>query len=719
MRVRRTSLTAAVGITVLLTWPGSPAQAVGPIAACSLVGDTISLELTAGGYDELTFANVNDHVEVSDESGTYACSPATSAAATIFATSPGPTAHTWIVDLTTPFTSAQPNTGLARLVLGSQPGDPVTLYYPASTPQTWSYSAFLSSNGSLHEMDLDGAFSSDLAFGKETGLLTLITGSGNDSVDLASGVAGAYNEAGGTAIVTGAGADQVTGSDGVDTIAPGTGNDVANGGNAGDTFIDDAGADVYRGYLPGQPYDGWSDQFTLGTDGEPDQVNPEFGDFDALTYDTGVGVHVSINDGADDGAPGEGDSINGVMAVTTGSGNDQVNPNGLWSITTMDGDDRIDVDDFSLSGLWDLGSGADDLLDFSLVTSNVDGTMTGGNGSFTWGGDSAPAIGVEHVIGSAGSDTFGVGCDCLVQPGPGNDAVDLRADGAHYLALDGADGADVVTAAEGFRTIADYSLRSSGVSLTEDGDANDGAPGEGDLIGQAVTDLYGGGGNDTLVGSVVDNLIRGGGGSDTISGRGGNDRLQGANGGDIISGGSGNDRLLGFGGNDKLSGGEGDDLLQGDDLFGASGNDTLDGGTGDDDEYGYGGNDTFLEGTAANGGDLLVGGLGTDLASYSLRAAALKLTLNGRYDDGAAGEGDRIGNDVENLTGGKGADLLVGNALANLLTGGLGKDTLKGLAGNDIFQTLDKLVDVLDGGTGTDKAHRDTTDKVTSVEQKF
>jgi hypothetical protein len=46
--------------------------------------------------------------------------------------------------------------------------------------------------------------------------------------------------------------------------------------------------------------------------------------------------------------------------------------------------------------------------------------------------------------------------------GPGNDAVDLRADGARYLALDVEDGADRVTAADGFRTVADYSLRGSG-----------------------------------------------------------------------------------------------------------------------------------------------------------------------------------------------------------------------------------------------------------------
>jgi len=97
----------------------------------------------------------------------------------------------------------------------------------------------------------------------------------------------------------------------------------------------------------------------------------------------------------------------------------------------------------------------------------------------------------------------------------------------------------------------------------------------------------------------------------------------------------------------------------------------------------------------------------------------VRLSLNGVYDDGSAGEGDRIGSDVEDLTGGRGADTITGNALANLLTGGPGKDVLNGLGGNDTFQALDGLVDSLFGGTGTDRAHRDGTDKVNSVEQRF
>ena len=74
---------------------------------------------------------------------------------------------------------------------------------------------------------------------------------------------------------------------------------------------------------------------------------------------------------------------------------------------------------------------------------------------------------------------------------------------------------------------------------------------------------------------------------------------------------------------------------------------------------------------------------------------------------------------MENLTGGKGADVITGNNVVNLLTGGLGKDALSGLGGNDVFQTLDGVIDSLNGGAGTDKAHRDATDKIVSVEQKF
>ena len=72
---------------------------------------------------------------------------------------------------------------------------------------------------------------------------------------------------------------------------------------------------------------------------------------------------------------------------------------------------------------------------------------------------------------------------------------------------------------------ADYTFCSNDLKLTLDAVANDGAPGENDLIGADVEYLLGGRGNDLLVGNAGANLIAGGGGADTLKGGGGNDQL--------------------------------------------------------------------------------------------------------------------------------------------------------------------------------------------------
>jgi Ca2+-binding RTX toxin-like protein len=98
--------------------------------------------------------------------------------------------------------------------------------------------------------------------------------------------------------------------------------------------------------------------------------------------------------------------------------------------------------------------------------------------------------------------------------------------------------------------------------------------------------------------------------------------------------------------------------------------------------------------------------------------------LNVEADDGIASEGDDIRSDVENLTGGAGADVLTGSSSPNLINGGAGADnisggvggtctgngsdtdTLNGGDGNDIFQMgfTANCSDVLDGGAGDDRA---------------
>jgi len=151
-------------------------------------------------------------------------------------------------------------------------------------------------------------------------------------------------------------------------------------------------------------------------------------------------------------------------------------------------------------------------------------------------------------------------------------------------------------------------------------------------------------GNDVIVGTAAGNTIDGGAGNDIICGGGGSDTLKG---------GIGNDRLFGEGGNDTLEGN--------------AGGDTLDGGV---------------------GADAISGGTGTDSATYSSRALGVTVDIDGVADDGnsfdgPAGARDNVMTDVENLTGGTGADTLTGGATNNVLDGGKAADVLSGLGGTD------------------------------------
>ena len=114
---------------------------------------------------------------------------------------------------------------------------------------------------------------------------------------------------------------------------------------------------------------------------------------------------------------------------------------------------------------------------------------------------------------------------------------------------------------------------------------------------------------------------------------------------------------------------------------------------------GGGGDDTFLL-ARGTGRDIVTGGIGTDLATYADRfgigspgSAGVHVKLDGQANDGdpnidppdstAPGEGDNVGADVEDLTGTKREDRLIGNGLKNVLFGDEGVDTLTGSSGED------------------------------------
>ena len=119
--------------------------------------------------------------------------------------------------------------------------------------------------------------------------------------------------------------------------------------------------------------------------------------------------------------------------------------------------------------------------------------------------------------------------------------------------------------------------------------------------------------SETLIGSLLGDVVLGDAGNDIVDGRNGDDCVLGNAGNDQLDGSSGDDDVRGMRGNDRLSGGPGDDHLAGgagnDSANGDSGNDTVAGGTGWDSVAGRAGSDTLSGGKGRDG---ISGGAGND-----------------------------------------------------------------------------------------------------------
>jgi Ca2+-binding RTX toxin-like protein len=213
--------------------------------------------------------------------------------------------------------------------------------------------------------------------------------------------------------------------------------------------------------------------------------------------------------------------------------------------------------------------------------------------------------------------------------------------------------------------------------------------------------LFGGAGNDTLIGGSGTDQLFGGAGNDTLIGGAGNDLLFGGAGDDVLTGGTGSDQVFGEAGNDTMiwNPGDGTDLFEGGD-----GNDTalVNGGNGAE-TFAIAANGTRVRfdrtdpapfsldiGTTENlvlhaggGDDTIVAGIGL--------APLIQLTLDG---------GD--GNDT--IIGGDGNDTLIGGAGNDVVTGGRGSDNAQLGTGDDTFiWNPGDGSDVVDGGDGNDK----------------
>jgi hypothetical protein len=165
---------------------------------------------------------------------------------------------------------------------------------------------------------------------------------------------------------------------------------------------------------------------------------------------------------------------------------------------------------------------------------------------------------VDRVVTLPVTLNGGSGKDILVG-GSGDDRLigavnnDRLIGGLGIDTLDGGDGTDIAEYTD--RTKANFGTRRQrhlmSVSASLDGIANDGHPGENDLILANVENLLGGQGNDTLTGNDGPNVLAGGRGLDSISGGGGADTIfanresDAADGvADLIDGGDGTDSVV-------------------------------------------------------------------------------------------------------------------------------------------------------------------------------
>jgi Ca2+-binding RTX toxin-like protein len=252
--------------------------------------------------------------------------------------------------------------------------------------------------------------------------------------------------------------------------------------------------------------------------------------------------------------------------------------------------------------------------------------------------------------------------------------------------------------------------------------------------------VQGGDGNDTFMGGAV----RGGPSNVSYNGDAGVDTLDyiAADGrvrlslNDRFDDGRAGDRDGAFG-IENLRGSSFGDVLEGD-----GGANVLEGRAGGDVLLGGDGSDTFDEGSVANGGDFIRGGEGLDWLRYDHRRRPVSVTFENRTDlanDGEAGEGDNVMDDVDivfggragdtlsaaahgsSLIGGPGVDQITGGPEADYLDGGAGADVIGGAGGDDFILVADGEADIVDCGSDTDRVYADAPrlDVLSRCEQVF
>lgn len=295
------------------------------------------------------------------------------------------------------------------------------------------------------------------------------------------------------------------------------------------------------------------------------------------------------------------------------------------------------------------------------------------------GGDSR-----DELFGGSGDDLLdGLGDRDDLFGGADSDVL-RGGDGNDFFASDqaGPDGGDTLIGGRDYDRVSYEGADDVVIRVNGEPDDGIGCPGpacEGDDVGPDIESVQTGEGNDTIIMGAISNEIFSGGGDDFVNGGAGRDWIYGGEGEDNVSGGAGDDHFYASPGSDVISGDGGDDVF----------------------EFDY---------YSSEGSDSFAGGSGDDLATYQGSLEEVRVSLDGRPNDGPRGKNDNIARDVEDVIGTEGPDVLIGNRAANELTGLGGADRLVGGKGADGLiggSGRDQLIpgagaDALAGGSGND-----------------
>jgi Ca2+-binding RTX toxin-like protein len=434
----------------------------------------------------------------------------------------------------------------------------------------------------------------------------------------------------------------IKGNDGNDVIYGGLGNDSLEGGKGNDVILSGDGNDTIRG--------GDGNDNILGGDGN-DEV---WGDVGNDFIDGGAGVNVllggagndtiygdNVDGGADDDIIyGSGDNNDGLSG---GAGNDIIKSRS--SLTATDGNDGLYGQDGNdeMTG----GRGNDELYgedgNDTLTGSQGNNLLVGGNNDDVYQINADSDVGIHSIRELSNSATNGNG---LVT---GIDRLDFSSTSLTAV--------NVNLSIAALQTVA-AGVQVNGSSLNTI------------TYLEAIENLSGGGGSDTLTGNDLNNFIKGNSGDDQIGG------------------GIGNDSLDGGAGNNTLDGGAGDDFYVIDaDIAGYNAIQDILGRNAVD----------FRDSTAAVSVNLAL-----NLAPQTV-TAGVQVLLPTSVQDVYGGAGNDIlrGNGANNqLNGSGGNDILIGNAGFDGLYGGDGNDALYGGAdGNNLFGGLGNDVYYIDADT--------------------